>query len=73
MAQQDKNIRLTVEISPELYQILEDLSEKAHTSKSEIFRKGLSLMELAINAKMQGQKLGITDKDRNVLVEIVGI
>lgn len=46
---------------------------RARTSKSEVLRRGLGLFDIATEAKADGRKLGLLDKDRKVVSEIIGI
>ena len=68
-----EKVRLSLDVSPELNQTLEDLAAKIHGSKSDVLRKAIVLMELAVQAKEKQQKLGIVDKDRQLVTEIVGL
>jgi predicted transcriptional regulator len=69
----DEKIRLSLDVSPELNETLEELATKIHGTKSDVLRKAIVLMELAIQAKEKQQKLGIIDKDHQVVTEIVGL
>lgn len=66
-------IRLSLIVSPELNETLQELADRSHSTKSDILRKAIALFEAASNAKKEGQRIGILDKDRNVVTEIVGI
>ncbi len=66
-------VRLSLDVSPELNRTLDELALKIHGTKSDVLRKAIVLMELAVQAKDQQQKLGIIDKDHQVITEIVGL
>ncbi|MDX1252314.1 MAG: ribbon-helix-helix protein, CopG family [Gammaproteobacteria bacterium] len=66
-------IRLSLDVSPKVNDQLEALAEEEGTSKSDIMRKAIALVTVAVEAKQKGQKLGILDKDRQVLSEIIGL
>ena len=66
-------VKLSLELSEEVNAKLEQMADKAHTSKSEILRRSLGLYDIAAEAKGDGNKLGILTKDREVVTEIVGI
>jgi predicted transcriptional regulator len=66
-------IRLSLVVSPELNKTLENLAENSHSTKSEILRKAIALFDLALQARRKDQKIGILDKDDQVVKEIVGI
>jgi predicted transcriptional regulator len=67
------DVRLSLVVSPALNGTLEDLAEKMHSTKSEVLRKAIALYEVAAEAKLRDQKMGILDKDDNLLTKIVGI
>jgi predicted transcriptional regulator len=66
-------VRVSLEMSEELNQKLEEMADLTHNSKSELLRKAIALMELAIDAKRAGKKFGIAEKDQILSTEIVGI
>jgi hypothetical protein len=70
---QGKKIRLTVDVSPELNQTLEQLAENAHSTKSEILRRAIALMTVAAQAHEKGQKLALIAEDQPAMTEIIGI
>ena len=51
-------VRLSLDVSPELNRILDELATKIHSTKSDVLRKAIVLMELAVQAKDHEQKLG---------------
>jgi predicted transcriptional regulator len=68
-----RKVRLTVDVSPELNETLDQLADNAHLTKSEILRRAIALMKVAAQAHEKGQKLALIDKDQQALTEIVGI
>ncbi|MBD1919736.1 DNA-binding protein [Microcoleus sp. FACHB-831] len=68
-----EKVRLSLDVSLELNQTLEDLAEKIGGTKSEVLRKAIALMEVMVEAKQQGKRVGIADKDQPLATEIVGI
>jgi predicted transcriptional regulator len=68
-----EKVRLSLDVSPELNRTLDELATKIHGTKSDVLRKAIVLMELAVQARDKEQKLGIIDKDRHVVSEIVGL
>lgn len=65
-------VRLSLDVSPQLYETLDKLANKTHGSKSDVLRKAIVLMEVALEAKERRQKLGLLNEDREVVSEIVG-
>lgn len=66
-------IRLSLDISPETNSLLEELAEKIGSTKSEVLRKAIVLMQVAVEAKLQGKKFGIAERDQQLATEIVGL
>jgi predicted transcriptional regulator len=69
----DATIRLSLDVSPELSDALTQLASKLHTSKSDVLRKAIALMEVAVRAKEQHKKFGIAAPDQALETEIVGL
>ena len=68
-----EKVRLSLDISTELDSLLEQLAAATGSTKSDILRKAIALMEVAVEAKRQGKKFGIAEKDEQLTTEIVGI
>jgi hypothetical protein len=67
-------VRLSLDVSPELNDLLERLAEETHSTKSEVLRKAIALMHVAVDAKEHGQKVYISDQPpAGASREIVGI
>lgn len=68
-----EKVRLSLDISPELNTLLEQLAASTGSTKSEVLRKAIALMEVAVEAKRQGKKLGIAERDQQLATEIIGL
>lgn len=73
LAGSDTTIRLSLDVSPELNDTLTQLAAKLHTSKSDVLRKAIALMDVAVRAKEQHKKFGIAASDQPLETEIVGL
>ncbi|ADI14424.1 ribbon-helix-helix protein, CopG family [Truepera radiovictrix] len=67
-----RTVRLTVDLSPELNALLEELARASHTSKSEVLRRSIALMDFAQRAKREGKKVGAATPDQELATEVVG-
>ncbi len=65
-------IRVSLDISPELYTKLQSLSHDIRGTKSDVLRKSLALMDVAVQARKQGKKIGIADSSEQLSTEIIG-
>lgn len=66
-------IRLTLDVSQELNRTLEHLAEQTGSSKSDLLRRAIALMEVAVDGKRKGQNLTLADKEDRVVTKIVGL
>lgn len=73
MPEEKTKIRLSLDVSPELNETLDELAQKTGTTKSDILRKAIALMEVAVEAKEKHNRLGVFDEEQHLVREIVGI
>lgn len=66
-------VKMSLHLSPETNDTLEQLSEDNHMTKSELLRKALALIEVALKNKEKGNHLIIVDKNDEKVSEIVGL
>jgi metal-responsive CopG/Arc/MetJ family transcriptional regulator len=64
-------VRYAVELSPELAEKFEEMAEQEHASRSDIIRKALFLMYVAINSKKKGRELAVVDKLGHKVSDII--
>lgn len=64
--------RVNFDVSAELDQTLDRLvKQTGSSSKSEVLRRAIALMDVAAEAKQKGEKVVIADKDRIPVAEII--
>ena len=68
-----KQIRLSLDVSPELNNMIDEMAEKTNSSKSDVLRKSIVLLKIAVQENEKGNNLAIVDKDQKILKEIVGL
>lgn len=68
-----RKIRLSFDVSEEANELIEKLAKDIGGTKSDVLRKAVSLMEVALDGKKRGLKLGLADKEELLKTEIVGI
>ncbi len=66
-------IRLSLEVSPDLYETLEHIAAQSHTTKADVLRRAIALMDVVKDAQQAGLKLGLVGKGNKVEREIVGL
>lgn len=67
-----KFIRLSLDVSEELNNAIESVARETHTSKSDVLRKSIALLEMAVREKKDGHHLGVFNQDKKIVKEIVG-
>jgi predicted transcriptional regulator len=66
-------VRLSLDVSSELNNELEEMAEQTHSSKSELLRKSIALIRVVLNEKKDGNHLAVVGKDQKIKKEIVGV
>jgi hypothetical protein len=66
-------VRLTLDLSPELDELVGRLAKITGGTKSDVMRKSIALMELAVEAKRTGKKFGIAHEGQTLATEVVGL
>lgn len=66
-------VRLTLDLSQELDELLQRLADSTGGTKSDVMRKSITLMELAVEAKRAGRRFGVAHEGQNLATEIVGL
>ena len=69
----NEKVRLSLDLSPELNNMLEAMANDSHSSKSDVLRKSIVLMEVALKEKSLGNHLSVVSQDQEILKEIVGL
>ena len=68
---QPKTINLTMRLSPAANAELERMATELESNKTDAIRRALLLLDLAIEARNEGKRIGIADANRNFESEIV--
>lgn len=68
-----ETVRFSLELNPTAAEALEQLAEEIHGSKSDVLRRAIALLQVAVRAKKEGLPFGIGEKGQKLGTEIVGI
>jgi predicted transcriptional regulator len=68
-----EKVRMSLQVSQELNQVLEDIAESTGTNRTDVIRQALALMKVAHAARKEGRHLGIVSDARKLDTEIVGL
>lgn len=72
-AKSKATVKMSLHLSPETYSMLEKLSEDNHLTKSDLLRKSIALMEVALKSKEKGKHLVIMNDKGEKESEIIGL
>ena len=70
---QSQVVRLSLNMSPELNDKLEKMSIESHATKTDILKKAIFLMDIAMESKKEGNQVAIVNKKGQKVSEILGI
>ena len=65
--------RMTITLSSELSQKLQELASKDGISKSDAIRKALKLLDLVKREESKGESIAFVDEENNITTKVVGI
>lgn len=71
MAQE--KVRMNMQISAELNEMLEKIADDTGSNRSEVIRQALALMKVAYDAKKKGKHIGFATDANALETEIVGL
>lgn len=64
-------VRLSLDVSVELNTLINQLATETTSTKSDVLRRAVTLLSVAVEAKRQGKKIGIAEKDQPLATEII--
>lgn len=67
------SVRLSLDVSHELNELLDQMAHDTKSSKSDVLRKSIALFEVVIKEKKKNHHLGVFDDNNKIIKEIVGI
>jgi predicted transcriptional regulator len=68
-----QRVQINLDLSPELYETLNNLAEQINGDNAEVLLKAIALMEVAVEAKQQGKHIWIADENKNLEAEVIGL
>ncbi|OGT42004.1 MAG: hypothetical protein A3F42_04375 [Gammaproteobacteria bacterium RIFCSPHIGHO2_12_FULL_37_34] len=66
-------VKMSLHLSPETNDMLEQLSQDNHLTKSDLLRKSLALMQVALKNKKKGNHLVVLNDKGEKEGEIIGL
>ncbi len=68
-----EKVRLNLQLSPEMFQTLEQIAEDTGGNRGSVIQQALSLMKVAHDAKRRNLHIGLVKDASNLDTEIVGL
>ena len=68
-----EKVRINLQVSPELNDILEGIAESSSATKTDVIRQALALVKIAHDAKRNGKHIGLVTDSSKLDTEIVGL
>lgn len=65
--------RLTLELSPEMQRIVDELARKTGGDEADVFRRAVGLLKIVKDGQERGESPALVDKNGTVTTEISGI
>lgn len=72
MRNHKKPVRLSLDLAPEMSDLIDNLARRSSTTKSDLLRRAISMMELAVNARERHQLVGIASDREKLDTVFVG-
>lgn len=66
-----ETVRLSLDVSVELNALIKQLATDTTSTKSDVLRRAVTMLSVAVEAKRQGKKFGIVEKDQPLTTEII--
>jgi predicted transcriptional regulator len=60
-----------LDVSAELNGLIAELATESNSTKSDVLRRAVTLLKVASDAKKQGKKVGIAERDQPLATEII--
>jgi metal-responsive CopG/Arc/MetJ family transcriptional regulator len=74
MAKSDRDkVRVNLQVSPELNDMLEEIASETGSNRSEVIRQALALMKVTHEARRRGKRIGFVSDPDKLETEIVGL
>ena len=65
-------VSLTLDLSPEVNALLDNLANQIHGTKGDVLRKAVGLFKLSMDARRKGLRVGTIGPDQELETEFVG-
>jgi len=65
------SVRLSLELSENANNMLEQVAQHNGTTKADVLRRAIALIAYADDVKREGNRLAVTDRNRNIVTDIV--
>jgi hypothetical protein len=70
---QPERVQINLDLSAEFFETINKIKQQINGETAEVLLKGIILLEVAVEAKLQGKQVWITDGKQNLESEIIGL
>jgi predicted DNA-binding protein len=71
VSNEDKKIRLSLDVTPQMKQIIDDLASTSGITQAEILRRAIALLRAVKKGEIQGESV-VMEKDGQIVARLVG-
>ena len=68
-----EKVRISLDVSSDVSNRLEALADEIDGTKSEVLRRAIVLMEVVVEARKSGKRVGIADSSGKLTTEFIGV
>lgn len=68
-----KLVHINLAVSQEVADAIEEIASRQQITKTDVLRKAVALLAVAVAAKARNERVGLFDADRKITTEIVGV
>jgi len=68
-----EKVRISLDVSPEMNRTLDELASSLNGSKSDVLRKAIALIDVAMKGKEKKQTVGLVDENDRLVTKIIGL
>ena len=66
-----ETVRLSLDVSVELNTLINQLAADTNSTKSDVLRRAVTVLRVAVDAKREGKKFGIAERNQTLTTEII--
>lgn len=73
MAATGEKIRLSLDVTPEMKQVIDELTDRTHGTQAQVMRQAIALLKTVKDAEAKGERPALIDEEGHVVARLVGV